>query len=70
MMKKLLERGAKVSGVERILISVTSTQKAAIKLYRALGFEPFGREPRALKVGGSYIDEEYMAMTPGMGAQK
>ena len=62
MMRKLLERGGKVNGVEQILISVTSTQTAAIKLYRSLGFEPFGREPRALKVGGEFIDEEYMAM--------
>ena len=62
LMEKLLERGAKVKGVEQILISVTSTQTAAIRLYRSLGFEPFGHEPRALKVGGEFIDEEYMAM--------
>jgi len=62
MMQKLLERATKVNGVEQVLISVTSTQTAAIKLYRSLGFEPFGREPLALKVGGKFIDEEYMAM--------
>ena len=62
LMRKLLERGTKVSGVEQILISVTSTQAAAMKLYRSLGFERFGREPRALKVGGQFIDEEYMGL--------
>ncbi|HXJ42326.1 MAG TPA: GNAT family N-acetyltransferase [Bryobacteraceae bacterium] len=70
MMQKLLERGKKVIGVEQILISVTSTQAAAVSLYRSLGFELFGREPHALKVGGRFIDEEYMAMTPGTDAQK
>jgi ribosomal protein S18 acetylase RimI-like enzyme len=70
MMQKLLERGTKVTGVEQILISVTSTQAAAVNLYRSLGFEPFGREPRALRVGGRFIDEEYLAMTPGTDAQK
>jgi ribosomal protein S18 acetylase RimI-like enzyme len=70
MMQKLLERGTKVAGVEQILISVTSTQAAAVNLYRSLGFEPFGREPRALRVGGRFIDEEYLAMTPGTDAQK
>jgi len=41
-----------------------------VSLYRSLGFELFGREPHALKVGGRFIDEEYMAMTPGTDAQK
>jgi ribosomal protein S18 acetylase RimI-like enzyme len=62
LMKKVLEKAAKIAGVEQILISVTSTQAAAMKLYRSLGFETFGREPRALKVGGNLIDEEYMVM--------
>ncbi|HTS09344.1 MAG TPA: GNAT family N-acetyltransferase [Candidatus Eisenbacteria bacterium] len=69
LMQKLLERGTKVNGVEQILISVTSTQTAAIKLYRSLGFEPFGHEPRALKVAGKFIDEEYMVMRVERSAQ-
>lgn len=69
MMRKLMERGTRVNGVEQLLISVTSTQTAAIKLYRSLGFEPFGREPRALKVGGEFIDEEYMALRLEKAAQ-
>ena len=63
LMQKLLEKAAKIAGVEQILISVTATQTAAVKLYRSLGFEPFGREPRALKVGDRFIDEEHMVMT-------
>jgi ribosomal protein S18 acetylase RimI-like enzyme len=63
MMEKLLERGWAVEEVEQILISVSTTQEAAVALYRALGFEPFGREPRALKVEGRFIDEEYMVLT-------
>jgi len=62
MMEKLLERGLAIEGVEQILISVTTTQTAAVSLYRSLGFKPFGREPRALKVGGKFIDEEYMVL--------
>ena len=65
LMEKLLERAWKVKGVEQILISVTSTQTAAIKLYRALGFERFGLEPAALKVRDRFIDEEYMVMRRG-----
>ena len=62
MMQALLERAGKVEGVEQILISVTTTQAAAVALYRSLGFNSWGRESRALKVGGRYIDEEYMML--------
>jgi L-amino acid N-acyltransferase YncA len=45
-----------------VLISVAATQMAAAGLYRSLGFELFGTEPRALLVGGQYIDEQYMVL--------
>jgi ribosomal protein S18 acetylase RimI-like enzyme len=64
-MRSLLERGLAVEGVEQVeqvLLSVAATQEAAIRLYRSLGFEPFGREPRALKIGNRYVDEEYMIL--------
>ena len=60
MMKMLLERGAALDGIQQILLSVSTTQAAAIRLYRSLGFTSYGLEPRALKIGGRFIDEEYM----------
>ena len=60
IMRMLLERGTALDGVEQILLSVTATQAAALRLYRSLGFTSFGREPRALKIGDRFIDEEYM----------
>jgi ribosomal protein S18 acetylase RimI-like enzyme len=62
MMETLLEHAAKIEGVEQILIAVTVTQTAASTLYRSLGFEPFGIEPRAVKVGDRYFDEEHMLL--------
>lgn len=62
MMQKLLERGLAIDGIEQILISVSTTQEAAVALYRSLGFEPWGREPRALQVEGKFVDEEYMVL--------
>jgi len=56
----VMQRGAEIEGIEQILISVATTQTAAICLYRSLGFRSFGCEPRALLVGGRFIDEEYM----------
>lgn len=62
VVEEVLQRGAAIEGVEHILVSVVSTQTAAASLYRSLGFELFGREPRALKVAGRYIDEEHLIL--------
>ena len=62
LMTTLIERAGKIEGLEQILIRVTTTQAAAKALYRSLGFNPFGREPRALKIGERYIDEDFMVL--------
>jgi hypothetical protein len=35
---------------------------AARALYRSLGFVVFGTEPRSLKVGQTYVDEDHMML--------
>jgi len=62
IMQTLVERAAGIEGVDQILLSVTTTQSAAAHLYRSLGFGSFGCEPRALKIGDRFIDEEYMVL--------
>jgi hypothetical protein len=37
-------------------------EEAARRLYRALGFEVYGYEKHALKVGATYVDEEHMVL--------
>jgi len=58
----LLERARAMDGLDQIHLSVTTTQAAAAELYLSMGFQPFGVEPRALKIGGRYIDEQYMLL--------
>lgn len=58
----LLERAKRDSSLEQILLAVASGQNAARELYRRCGFETYGTEPRALKVGETYIDEELMIL--------
>ncbi|HEV2397796.1 MAG TPA: N-acetyltransferase [Candidatus Sulfotelmatobacter sp.] len=62
LMNQLLQRAATVAGVEQVLLSVARTQETAIRLYRSLGFEPYGCEPRSLKIEDRFIDEEYMIL--------
>ena len=59
---KRLKRGAAIDGAEQVVLSVATPQAAASALYRALGFQSFGCEPRALKVGERFIDQEYVVL--------
>ena len=59
---ELLKKVREDWSMEQILISVTTRQEAARQLYRSFGFQPFGIEPRALKIGNDYLDEEHMIL--------
>ena len=50
------------AGVEQLTLSVAVTQAAARHLYSSVGFEVIGREPRALKIGDRYVDEDLMLL--------
>jgi ribosomal protein S18 acetylase RimI-like enzyme len=58
----LLEMVKQDSSLEQILLAVATCQIAARQLYRDLGFETYGTEPNALKVGETYIDEDHMVL--------
>jgi ribosomal protein S18 acetylase RimI-like enzyme len=58
----LLERAKADASLEQILLAVASGQGAARQLYASLGFETYGTEPNALKVGTTYVDEELMIL--------
>ncbi len=62
MLRMLLERATAIEGIEQIMLSVATTQQAAGSLYRSLGFESYGCERRALKIGERYVDEEHMVL--------
>lgn len=50
------------AGVEQIILTVDTEQVSAKRLYSSLGFEAFGHERHALKVGESYVDEDHMVL--------
>ena len=51
---------ARRMGAEQLTLRVCTACDAAIALYEAFGFERFGSEPRALKVGAECYDELHM----------
>ena len=57
-----LERARRISGLSIIQLTVTTTNQPAISLYKSIGFETYGTEPRAMFVDGQYIEEYLMGM--------
>ena len=48
--------------VEQVCVTVVASNVAARRLYSAAGFEEYGLERRALKVGSEYYDEVLMVL--------
>ena len=59
---ELLSRARAEPGLEQIMLTVSTGQEAARRLYTSLGFEVFARERHALKVDDEYVDEDYMVL--------
>ena len=48
------------SRVELVQLSVVTSNERAGQFYRKAGFERYGIEPRAIKIGDRYLDEELL----------
>lgn len=57
-----IARARRIDGLEQLHLSVVDTNEPARRLYRGLGFTAYGLEPRAIKVGDCYYDEELMVL--------
>jgi ribosomal protein S18 acetylase RimI-like enzyme len=62
LINQLLERAKRDPSLEQIQLAVGTTQDAAKGLYRSFGFVTYGTEPRGLKVGSTYVDEDHMIL--------
>jgi ribosomal protein S18 acetylase RimI-like enzyme len=62
ILTELLSQTRQLDGLEQIMLTVAIDQSAARELYRSLGFEAFGHERHALKVDGSYVDEDHLVL--------
>lgn len=62
LMVDAINKAKELKGVEQLTLTVVSTNTSAKSLYSSLGFELFGTEKRALKIGQEYFDEDYMVL--------
>ena len=60
--ERAIELARNLPDLRSIQLTVSITQNAARQLYRGLGFRVFGIEPRALGIGGEFVDEEHMIL--------
>lgn len=63
--RRLLEalfQYAQAKGVTQIHLNVNVENPRAGALYRSMGFEVYGREPRAMRVGSRFYDEDMMVL--------
>ena len=49
-----------IDHLEALVLTVTSSNDHAVRLYRNAGFVECGREPRAMKIDGRYFDKTMM----------
>jgi RimJ/RimL family protein N-acetyltransferase len=57
MMNHMIEWAEKQEGLEKISLTVFSTNKAAINLYRKFGFKIEGVSKKQYKIEGKYVDD-------------
>lgn len=62
LISAVVARARLFPSLEQIQLAVATRQQAACRLYRKLGFEAWGTEPSALKIGSEYVDEMHMIL--------
>lgn len=62
LMQRLIDAAKKIPELEQITLTVVTENKAARRLYDKLGFQCYGTEPRALKLGERALDEDLMVL--------
>jgi RimJ/RimL family protein N-acetyltransferase len=62
LLAEIIRRVRLMEGMEQINLIVSATQPVAKRVYSSLGFRLYGTEPRSLKIGDIYIDDEWMVL--------
>jgi ribosomal protein S18 acetylase RimI-like enzyme len=62
LVKTAIQQAQELNIVEQIHLTVTSSNEPAKKLYAFLGFKAYGVEKNALRIDGTYYDEDLMVL--------
>jgi len=61
LLEALISRAGEI-GVRQVNLTVNSENRAAVLLYESCGFEQFGLERDAFRIGDGFFDTAYMAL--------
>lgn len=62
LMQAAMAAAREMQDIEQVLLCVAAENVPAKSLYASFGFERFGYERNAMKVGGRYVDEEHLVV--------
>lgn len=62
LMQQVVRYAHMMPGLEELQLGVVTTNEAAIRLYKSVGFTSYAVEPHALKIDGKYHDEHLMRL--------
>ncbi len=62
LLQAVIARARELGDMVQIHLYVNAENPSAHALYASLGFVVYGREPRSMRVGGTYYDEELMVL--------
>ncbi|WP_347343375.1 GNAT family N-acetyltransferase [Fictibacillus enclensis] len=62
LMHAAISKANEMEGVEKLNLTVVSSNDKAKKLYERLGFTAYGTETRALQVDGVFYNEDHMEL--------
>lgn len=62
LIREAVERARHIGGLEQVNLTVLANNSRARHLYVSEGFISFALEPRGLKMGDAYFDEEQMVL--------
>ena len=62
LLSEVIQAAKQLPGVEKINLTVVTSNKAAIHLYEKQGFKSYGLESKAMKNGDIYLDEQLMSL--------
>lgn len=60
LVEELLVRAQTLPFLKQIHLAVVTSNEAAVRLYKSVGFETYGTDPQVLHVHGRYYDEYLM----------
>lgn len=62
LMRALIDEAARRPDIVLLYLAVTESQSAAKALYESVGFKTYGREPKAVRLGDTFLDEDLMSL--------